>query len=43
MSILRELSHRAIFIRFIPLTSGYLHIEIEMPYFVSAQELMEPN
>ena len=39
MSILHDLSHRTISVRFTPLTSGYLHIEIEMPYFISAQDL----
>ena len=36
MSILHEISQYAISIRFEPLTSGDLHIEILMPYFVSA-------
>lgn len=37
MSILHEISHIAKSIRFTPLTSGDLHIEILMPYFVSSQ------
>ena len=36
MSILHEISQYAMLIRFEPLTSGDLHIEILMPYFVSA-------
>lgn len=41
MSILQEISHHAISIRFTPLTSGDLHIEIEMPYFESARKLKD--
>ena len=37
MSILQEISNHAISVRFIPLTSGELHMEIAMPYFVSAR------
>lgn len=37
MSILHEISRHALSVRFTPLTSGELHIEILMPYFVSAQ------
>lgn len=43
MSILQSLSHQAKSICFTPLTSGDLHIEIEMPYFMSAQILEESN
>lgn len=39
MSVLREISNHAISVRFTPLTSGDLHIEIEMPYFVSTRKL----
>ena len=38
MSILHEISQYAISIRFEPLTSGDLHIEILMPYFASASD-----
>ena len=38
MSILREISNHAISVRFTPLTSGDLHIEIVMPYFASMQQ-----
>lgn len=37
MSILQEISNHAISVRFTPLTSGELHMEIAMPYFVSAR------
>ena len=36
MSILQKISHYAISACFTPLTSGNLHIGIEMPHFVSA-------
>lgn len=36
MNTLHEISHFAESIRFTPLTSGELYIEIVMPYFVSA-------
>ena len=38
MSILHEISQYAMLIRFEPLTSGDLHIEILMPYFASASD-----
>ena len=38
MSILQEISNHAISVRFTPLTSGDLHIEIVMPYFASIQQ-----
>ena len=38
MSVLREISNHAISVRFTPLTSGDLHIEIVMPYFASVQQ-----
>ena len=41
MSILHEISRHAISVRFTPLTSGDLHIEILIPYFASAQDLEE--
>ena len=41
MSVLQEVSNHAVSIRFTPLTSGDLHIEIEMPYFVSARKLKD--
>ena len=43
MSILHEISQYAMLIRFEPLTSGDLHIEILMPYFVhtSGSEMSE--
>ena len=41
MSILQEISHHALSVRFIPLTSGDLHIEIVMPYFASARKLKD--
>ena len=41
MTILHEISHRAISIRFTPLTSGDLHVEIQMPYFGSVQSIEE--
>ena len=34
MNILQKISHYAVSVRFTPLTSGDLHIEILMPYFV---------
>lgn len=37
LCVLHEISHYAISIRFSTLTSGKLHIEIEMPYFIAAQ------
>ena len=39
MTILHEISHSAISIRFTPLTSGDLHVEIQMPYFGSVQSI----
>ena len=41
MSILQEISHHALSVRFTPLTSGDLHIEIVMPYFASARKLKD--
>ena len=41
MNILHKITHYAISVRFTPLTSGDLHIEILMPYFVSAQIIEE--
>ena len=41
MSILHEISRHAISVRFTPLISGDLHVEILMPYFASAQDLEE--
>ena len=37
MNVLREISNYAESVRFTPLTSGELHMEIVMPYFVSAR------
>ena len=36
MTVLREISNHAVSVRFTPLTSGELHMEIVMPYFASA-------
>lgn len=36
MSILQEITHYALSVRFIPLTSGELYIMIQLPYFMSA-------
>ena len=41
MGVLHEISHFAKSVRFTPLLSGNLLIEIEMPYFISAQSLEE--
>lgn len=41
MGILHELSRLALSIRFTPLTSGDLHVEIRMPYFAAAQKSLE--
>lgn len=41
MNILHEISDHAISVRFTPLTSGDLHIEIQMPYFATVQDLEE--
>ena len=38
LSVLHEISHYAISVRFTPLASGDLHVEILMPYFVSVQD-----
>ena len=43
MNVLHEISLFAKFVRFTPLTSGDLHIEIEMPYFVSAAVLEDTD
>ena len=43
MSVLHEISLLAKYVRFTPLTSGDLHIEIEMPYFVSATVLEDTD
>ena len=37
LSVLQEISHHALSVRFTPLESGDLHIEIMMPYFVSLE------
>ena len=41
MSVLHGISHFAKSVRFTPLISGKLSIEIEMAYFVSAQDLLK--
>ena len=41
MNILNDISSHAISVRFTPLTSGDLHIEIQMPYFAAAQGFEE--
>ena len=43
MSILHEIALLAISVRFTPLTSGELHIAIQMPYFASARDLAETD
>ena len=37
MEILHDITHKALSIRFEPLTSGDLHIRIYMPYFILAR------
>lgn len=41
MNILHEIAHYALSVRFIPLVSGELHIMIQLPYFVSPQNIEE--
>lgn len=43
MNILHRISIIANSVRFTPLTSGDLHIEIEMPYFVSSQDIEDDD
>lgn len=38
MNILHEISRHALSVRFTPLTSGDLHVEIRMPYFAPVQK-----
>lgn len=41
MSVLHQLSHTALSVRFTPLSTGELHIHIMMPYFVSVKDLKD--
>jgi len=41
MDVLHLLSENAKFIRFTPLVTGELYVQISMPYFVSAKTLLE--
>lgn len=43
MSILQQISTYAFNVRFEPLTSGELHIFIEMPYFISSNNFEETD
>ena len=43
MNILHDISNYAVSVRFTPLTSGELHIEIQMPYFATAQDFEESD
>lgn len=43
MSILHQISHCASSVHMTPLTNGDLHIEISIPYFVSAKDLVETD
>ena len=40
MSTLHELAHCALSVRMTPLVTGELHIEIQIPYFVSSKDLL---